>query len=63
MKRNCTSRLAKEEKAKAFSILYSLFCYDIVPFCDFQGRCWLLVGNRKKRISAEEYYILKEVGL
>lgn len=63
MKRNCAGRLAKEEKAKAFSILYSLFCYDIVPFCDDVGHCWLLVGDRKKRISTEEYYLFKEVGL
>lgn len=53
----------KEEKAKAFSILYAYFCYDIVTFCDDMGRCWLLVGDRKKRILAEEYYLFKEVGL
>lgn len=63
MKRKCTRRLAKEEKAKAFSIIYDLFRYDIVPFCDIQGRCWLLVGNTKKRITVDEYYILKEVEL
>lgn len=63
MKRNCTGRLAKEEKVKAFSILYNLFYYDIVPFCDDIGRCWLIIGNTRKRITTEEYYTLKEVGL
>lgn len=63
MKRNCTGRLAQEKKAKAFFILYDYFCYDIVPFCDDVGRCWLLVGNTKKRITPEEYYTLKEAGL
>lgn len=63
MKRNCAGRLAKDEKAKAFSILYSLFCYDIVPFCDDLGHCWLLVGNIKKRITIEKHYTLKEAGL
>lgn len=63
MKRNCTGRLAKEEKAKAFSILYDYFLYEIVPFCEDKGRCWLLVGNTIKRITTEEYYSLKEAGL
>ena len=63
MKRNCIGKLAKEDKAFAFSILYDCFCHDIVPFCDDMDRCWLLVGNTRKRITKEKYYTLKEARL
>ena len=63
MKKTCNSRLAKEGKAKAFSILCGYAGRDLIPFCDNLGRCWLLIGWNKKRISKEEYFTLKEAGL
>lgn len=57
------SKLAKARQSLAFAILKNYFSESIMTFCDLQGRCWLLVGDRKKRISTKEYYLFKEVGL
>jgi hypothetical protein len=63
MKRGSKSKLAKARQSLAFAILKAYFNESIMTFCDLQGRCWLVVGDTKKRISTEEYYLFKEVGL
>lgn len=63
MKRVCNNRLAKAAKEKAFDIIKERFYNSILPFCDFSGRCWIVVGDIKKPISSEEYHSLKEAGL
>lgn len=63
MRRGSKNKLTKASQSLAFSILKTYFRESIMTFCDFQGRCWLLVGDRKKRISTKEYYLFKEVGL
>jgi len=64
MRRKLTDgRFARMEKAKAFDILADRFYDSMVPFCDLNGRCWIVVGDIKKPISSEEYHSLKEAGL
>lgn len=63
MRRGSKNKLAKARQSLAFAILKTYFSESIMTFCDLQGRCWLLVGDIKKRISTEEYYLFKEVDL
>lgn len=63
MKKASNSKIRKVSQSLAFSVLLTYFPESVFAFCDFQGRFWLMVGDKKKRISEKEYYLFKELNL
>ena len=62
-RKNCHTSLETRLKAKRLNTLRYYAGSSIVPFCDDRGQCWLLIKDTMKKITKEDYFLLKEIGL
>ena len=60
---NSHTALEARLKAKGLNTLKYYAGSSIVPFCDDRGQCWLLIKDTMKKITKEDYFLLKEIGL